>query len=86
MPAMAWLVHSLTQNISECLCCLQIHSIAALFGVRTFESQHPGRFHERYHLTLLSKGPEAGILTLHGDMLVSHSRFARIACPYFVSH
>ncbi len=52
---------------------LQAHSIAALFGVRTFQSEHPERFHERFHLTELSKGPEAGILTLHGDMLVSHS-------------
>ncbi|KAL0050963.1 hypothetical protein WJX82_011122 [Trebouxia sp. C0006] len=48
----------------------QVHSIAALFGVRTFQSDHPERFHERYHLTELSKGPEAGILTPHGDMLV----------------
>ncbi|DBB01591.1 TPA: hypothetical protein ACH3X1_000239 [Trebouxia sp. C0004] len=48
----------------------QIHSIAALFGVRAFQSQHPGRFHEKYHLTELVKRPEAGILTLHGDMLV----------------
>ncbi|DBA80008.1 TPA: hypothetical protein ACH3X2_007505 [Trebouxia sp. C0005] len=48
----------------------QIHSIAALFGVRAFQSQHPERFHEKYHLTQLVKRPEAGILTLHGDMLV----------------
>lgn len=59
--------------MSDCLCCLQIHSIAALFGVRTFQSQHPERFHEKYHLTQLVKRPEAGILTLHGDMLVSHT-------------
>lgn len=60
---------------------MQVHSIAALFGVRTFESQHPGRFHEMYHLTLLSKGPESGILTLHGDMLVSHSCFCKHCLP-----
>jgi len=81
--AMAWPVRSYTQHVLECLCCLQIHSIAALFGVRAFQSQHPGRFHEKYHLTQLVKRPEAGILTLHGDMLVSHDVFASLACLYF---
>lgn len=49
---------------------VQVYSIAACFGVRAFESDHPARLHEKYHLTSLVRTPEAGILTRHGDMLV----------------
>ena len=61
---------SISTALNGLRCCLQIYSIAALFGVRIFQSQHPSRFHEKYHLTRLIQTPEAGILTVHGDVLV----------------
>lgn len=53
---------------------LQVVAVGNLFGVKAHQSLSPDCFHEKYHLTLLVKSHDPGILTRHGDMLVRFSR------------
>ena len=65
-----WTVGVVLLRVHKMSCHMQVYAVGSLFGVHVALSHHPDCFHEKFRLTHLRKGHEAGTLTHYGDMLV----------------